>query len=227
MHFSVQHGLQNAPFRRVRFSLPGQTRHHLTQRRILAQPPHAKAHSGSSEDPRVRLSVRAYTECVFSYGMGCRMRFSVTSRRPGGVGQPPARLRGTMENASTGQMRSRNPPPACGAACARARRSRFGVWPHGKAHSARPVGSRMRFSVTTRPQNASFREGPCTECAFPHLGKRGVASRKSAFCNRGVTKKRTLRHPSRGAITQGAPFREERRHSRGTLGACRLLERTK
>ena len=66
---------------------------------------------------------------------------------------------------------------------------------------------RMRFSV---------------ECAFPHLRKRGVASRKSAvcddgsqksaFCNRGVTKKRTLRHSSRGAITQGAPFREERRH---------------
>ena len=85
------------------------------------------------------------------------MRLSVTSRRPGGVGQPPARLRGTMKNASTGQMRSSNPPPACGAACARVRRSRFGVWPHGKAHSARPVGSRMRFSVTTRPQNAPFR----------------------------------------------------------------------
>ena len=85
------------------------------------------------------------------------MRLSVTWRRPEGVGQPPARLRGTMENGSTGQMRSSNPPPACGAACARVRRSRFGVWPHGKAHSARPVGSRMRFSVTTRPQNASFR----------------------------------------------------------------------
>ena len=56
---------------------------------------------------------------------------------------------------------------------------------------------RMRFSV---------------ECAFPHLGKRGVSSRKSAFCNRSVTKRRTLRHPSRGAITQGAPFREEWRH---------------
>ena len=38
------------------------------------------------------------------------MRLSVTSRRPGGVGQPPARLRGTMENGSTGQMRSSNPP---------------------------------------------------------------------------------------------------------------------
>ena len=97
------------------------------------------------------------------------MRFSVTSRCPGGVGQPPARLRGIMENGSTGQMRSSNPPPGCGAACASVRRSRFGVWPHGKAHSARPAGFRMRLSV---------------ECAFPHLGKRGAASRKSALCSR-------------------------------------------
>ena len=97
------------------------------------------------------------------------MRFSVTPRRPGGVGQPPARLRGTMENGSTGQMRSSNPPPACGAGCTRVRRSRFGVWPHGKAHSARPAGFRMRLSV---------------ECAFPHLGKRRATSRKSALCSR-------------------------------------------
>ena len=97
------------------------------------------------------------------------MRLSVTSRRPGGVGQPPARLRGTMENGSTGQMRSSNPPPDCGADCARVRGSRFGVWPHGKAHSARPAGFRMRLSV---------------ECAFPHLGKRRAISRKSALCSR-------------------------------------------
>ena len=87
-----------------------------------------------------------------------RLRLLVRAPTPGGCGAtPPARLRGTMENGSTGQTRSSNPPPACGAGCARVRRSRFGVRPHGKAHSARPVGSRMRFSVTTRPQNAPFR----------------------------------------------------------------------
>ena len=95
------------------------------------------------------------------------MRLSVTSRRPGGVGQPPARLRGTMGNGPTGQTRSSNPPPACGAACARVRRSRFGVWLHGKPHSAQPVGSecafpsrrdrRMRLSVRVPAQNAPFR----------------------------------------------------------------------
>ena len=140
------------------------------------------------------------------------MRLSVTSRRPGGVGKPPARLRGTMKNASTGQMRSSNPPPACGAGCAGVRRSRFGVWPHGKAHSARPAGFRMRFSV---------------ECAFPHLGKRRAASRKSAFCTLGLTEKRSLYVGPHGkvqfapstsrkgavctrAVAQSAPFREAR-----------------
>ncbi len=43
-----------------------------------------------------------------------RLRLSVTSL-PGRRGaQPPARLRGTMENGSTGQMCSHNPPPGCG-----------------------------------------------------------------------------------------------------------------
>ena len=59
-----------------------------------------------------------------------------------------------------------NPPPGCGVGCARVRKSRFGVWSHGKAHSAQPAGSRMRLSVTTRPQNAPFREGAGAECAF-------------------------------------------------------------
>jgi len=30
------------------------------------------------------------------------------------------------------------------------------------------------------------------ECAFPHLGKRGAASRKSALCHLRLTEKRTL-----------------------------------
>ena len=77
----------------------------LTEKRILYPVTHGKTHSAIPRSHRLRLSV--------------------TLRRPGGVGQPPARLRGTMENASTGQTRSSNPPPACGAGCARVRRSRF------------------------------------------------------------------------------------------------------
>ena len=107
MRFSVTSLIQNALFRRMRLSSPGQTWRRLTERRTLQPAFHGKAHSAI---PRSR-----------------RMRLSVTLRRPGGVGQPPARLRGTMENGSTGQMRSSNPPPACGAGCAKVRRSRFGV----------------------------------------------------------------------------------------------------
>ena len=128
----------------------------LTEKRTLPPAPHGKAHSAI---PRSR-----------------RLRLSVTSRRPGGVGQPPARLRGTMENGSTGQMRSSNPPPACGAACVRVRRSRFGVWPHGKAHSAQPVGFRLRLSVTSwrpgcgaTPRQAAGRLAPSSRNGDDHV----------------------------------------------------------
>ena len=159
------------------------------------------------------------------------MRLSVTSRRPGGVGQPPASLRGTMERGSTGQTRSGNPPPACGAACARVRRSRFGVWPHGKARSAQPVGSecafpsrrdrRMRLSVRVPAQNALFRRvrlsspgqmsGRLTEKRTlppaPH-GKMHSAtyiSRKGAFCGRVVTEKYILYPVTHGKAHSAIP----------------------
>ena len=59
MRFSVRSDVQNAPFRRVRFSPPGQTRHRLTEKRILPPTPHGKAHSGAHRLGRVRLSVRS------------------------------------------------------------------------------------------------------------------------------------------------------------------------
>ena len=61
------------------------------------------------------------------------------------------------------------------------------VGPHGKAHSARHQSPRVRLFVRARPR-VRF----SVECAFPHLGKRGAASRKSAFSNRRLTEKCTL-----------------------------------
>ena len=55
MRFSVRHGLQNALFRRMRFSSPGQTSTHLTQKCILCRLPHAKAHSGLDPSRRSAL----------------------------------------------------------------------------------------------------------------------------------------------------------------------------
>ena len=66
-----------------------------------------------------------------------------------------------------------------------------------------PRPSRVRLSVRGGGQNALFRRMRFSvECAFPHLRKRGVGSRKSAFwqvgsrksasCTLGLTEKRTL-----------------------------------
>ena len=126
---------------------------------------------------KLRFSVRRFARLRFSVrGRGQNALFRHVAAAREVWGNPPARLRGTMENASTGQMRSSNPPPGCGAGCAGVRRSRFGVWPHGKAHSAQPVGfrmrllvrcaGRMRFSVRQWAQNALFRETSGAECAF-------------------------------------------------------------
>lgn len=43
--------LQNASFRKMRFSLPGQTSTHLTEKRILRRHPHGKARSAPSPYP--------------------------------------------------------------------------------------------------------------------------------------------------------------------------------
>jgi len=59
MRFSVQHGLQNALFRRVRFSSPAQTPTHLTQKRTLSPAPHAKAHSACVPSPKDALCIPA------------------------------------------------------------------------------------------------------------------------------------------------------------------------
>ena len=51
MRFSVRVPAQNAPFRRVRFSSPGQTSGHLTEKRTLAPAPHGKPHSAARPVP--------------------------------------------------------------------------------------------------------------------------------------------------------------------------------
>ena len=144
--------------------------------------PHGKAQFGWSEARRMRLSVRTRAQNALFRHVAAPGRCGAT---------PPARLRGTMENVSTGQMRSSNPPPGCGVGCAGVRKSRLGVWSHGKAHSEalwpshltknrtlQPVphqkpqvgwseARRTRLSVRTRAQNALFRDVPRPECAFP------------------------------------------------------------
>ena len=177
MRFSVTQRMQNASFRRMRFSSPGQTWRHLTERRTLGPPPHGKAQSADVTLTENRslghLMERRILRTSFSRKStvwATRLSRSALFRHvaaPGRCGAtPPARLRGTMENASTGQMRPRNPPPGCGAGCARVRKSRFRVWSHGKVHSEAHRLGRVHFSVTSPAQSARFRDPADAECAF-------------------------------------------------------------
>ena len=62
MRFYVTPLVQNALFRRVRFSLPAQTSACLTEKHILYPPPREKTHSVPHHDRRVRLSVRTRSQ---------------------------------------------------------------------------------------------------------------------------------------------------------------------
>ena len=62
MRLSVRVRAQNALFRRVCFSSPAQTWSHLTQRRSLHPPSHAKAHSAPGDSRKSALCTRRLTE---------------------------------------------------------------------------------------------------------------------------------------------------------------------
>ena len=106
-----------------------------------------------------RFRDAAVAECAFPSRRGAREVW----------GDPPARLRGTMENASTGQMCSSNPPPSCGAGCAGARRSRFGVWPHGKAHSGGVTLTERRI-LYAGPHGKAHSATPISRKGAPRAG---------------------------------------------------------
>ena len=101
-----------------------------------------------------------------------RMRFSVTSPLGRRGTQPPASLRGTMENGPTGQTCSSNPPPGCGGCAGDPQASTWGpasrksaVWAEGLAESA----------PRARPghhQAASCRLRGCRELSITSLAPR-------------------------------------------------------
>ena len=146
------------PARPVRARSRGRPRASPGKRGVSVTPQSQNAPLGETRRQNAPFREAASSECAFPSRRGAREVW----------GDPPARLRGTMENASTGQMCSSNPPPACGAGCAGVRRSRFGVGPHGKAHSARRTSRKTALCdrasrkgavcVATRTQSALFGE---------------------------------------------------------------------
>ena len=74
MRLYVRARSQNALFRRVRFSSPGQTRRRLTQKRTLPRRPHAKAHSAPTPSRKSAL-------CADGSGKGAFWTGDVTENR--------------------------------------------------------------------------------------------------------------------------------------------------
>ena len=169
--------MQNALFRRVRLSSPGQTWRRLMEKRILVQTPHGKAHSGPDASRKSafwpdRLTERRtlrspdHADCTFPPHVIYRLRFSVTSRRPGGVGQPPRQAAGHYGKRPNWANALEQPPASLRGGLRQGPQISVRSLASRKGALCPTGGLRMLFSVTTRPQNASFREGVGAECAF-------------------------------------------------------------
>ena len=99
MRLSVRVLAQNAPFRRVRFSLPAQTWSRLTEKRTLLRRPHGKAQCGwaaSRKSAFWKVGVTGKRSLRFSDRANCAFP---SHCRPRGMGC--------------------NHPPGCGAVCSR------------------------------------------------------------------------------------------------------------
>ena len=121
----------------------------------------------SSPIGKTQFEVASYGK-AHSVGFGGRrVRLSVTSP-PGRCGtKPPASLRGTMENGPTGQMRSSNPPPACGALWEMAQLGKC-----ARATARQPAGRLAPSSrngddhVCDRPHPSCASTRPLKSCGF-------------------------------------------------------------
>ena len=145
--------------------------------------PHGKAHSGDSGARRMRLSVTSNS----------RMRFSVecafSHLRKRGVASRKSAVctLGLTEKRTLAAPRGRTSRKGALWLGRHLQNASLREAPHQKAHSGGSGARRMRLSVTS---NSRMRFS--VECAFSHLRKRGVGSRKSAFCPDGLTEKRIL-----------------------------------
>ena len=95
MRLSVRVPAQSAPFRKMRFSSPGQTRRRLTEKRTLQPAPHGKAHSAQASHQKAHSGLIDSRKAAF-----CDSQIAQTA---------PFR-----HIAAPGKCGA-TPPPACGA----------------------------------------------------------------------------------------------------------------
>ena len=139
--------MQNALFRRVRLSSPGQTWRHLTEKRILVQTPHGKVHSGLIDSRKGALCHPQIARTAPFRDVAAPGMCGATPRQPAGhygewlnwanaLEQPPASLRGGLRQ--------------------------------GPQISVRSLASRKgALCPTCGLQNALFRHDATAECVFP------------------------------------------------------------
>ena len=163
---------QNALFRRVRFSSPGQTSSHLTEKRTLQPAPHGKAHSAQASHQKVHsglIDSRKAAFCDSQIAQTAPFRHiaapgkcGATPRQAAGhygeclnwanaLEQPPARLRGGCAGNSGSARPVEKPsclqrdPPAKG---------RLRVRVRSRSHPGRSVltsAQRLRVRSPSRP----------------------------------------------------------------------------
>ena len=122
----------------------------LTEKHILLPASHGKVHSGLIDSRKDAL-------CDSAIPRSRRMRLSVTSRRPGGVGQPPRQAAGHYGEWLNWANALEQPPA-----------SLRGGLRQGPQISVRSLASRKSALCPTGGlQNALFRHDATAECAFP------------------------------------------------------------
>ena len=131
---------------RMRFSSPGQTSSHLTEKRILQPAPHGKAHSAQASHQKAHsglIDSRKAAFCDSQIAQTAPFRH-IAARGARGATPPPA-CGALWRMPQLGKRARATPRQPAGGGCARARKPRPGAWPHGKAQSG------QRASLMARP----------------------------------------------------------------------------
>ena len=159
---------QNAPFRRMRLSSPGQTWRRLTERRTLVQTPHGKAHSATCASRKSTLCHLRLTEKhTLPPAPHQKAHSGLIDSRESALCDPQV--------AQSAPFRDVAAPGRCGATPRQAA-GHYGEWLNWANALEQPPAS----------LRGGLREGP-------QISVRSLASRKGALWPDRLTEKRILR----------------------------------
>ena len=136
------------------------------------------------------------------------MRFSVTSRRPGSVGQPPRQPAGHYGECLNWANALEQPPASLRGGCARARKPRPGVWLHGGAQSGQRASLMARPGQVGTPSSCQLwaKEVPGTQDQ-PDQSRNRPVRKETPAKGRLRVRVRSRSHPGRGVLTSAQRLR--------------------